>query len=110
MIRSDGFVADHRGITFGRITNLLGRTVINAAILKPNRLRSSVQSSGKTWGRNDTAGIQYVTGKEGRKAAIQIDLREHASLREKFEDVLVSEPRQNEESIPLEQVEAKLAK
>lgn len=53
-------------------------------------------------------GIQYVTDEEGRKVAVQIDLREHAELWEEIEDVLVSESRRSEESIPIEQVEAKL--
>jgi hypothetical protein len=53
-------------------------------------------------------GIQYVTDEEGRRVAVQIDLREHAELWEEFEDLLVSESRRNEESIPIEQVEAKL--
>jgi hypothetical protein len=49
-----------------------------------------------------------VTDEEGRRIAVQIDLREHAELWEEFEDVLVSESRGNEESIPIEEVEAKL--
>ena len=53
-------------------------------------------------------GIQYVTDEEGRKIAVQIDLREHAELWEEFEDVLISQSRRDEESIPIEQVEAKL--
>jgi hypothetical protein len=53
-------------------------------------------------------GIQYVTDEEGRRVAVQIDLREHAKLWEEFEDLLVSESRRNEEGIPIEQVEAKL--
>jgi hypothetical protein len=53
-------------------------------------------------------GIQYVTDEEGRRVAVQIDLREHAELWEEFEDLLVSESRRNEESIPVEQVEAKV--
>ena len=53
-------------------------------------------------------GIHYVTDEEGRKVAVQIDLRVHAELWEEIEDVLVSESRRNEESIPLEEVEAKL--
>lgn len=53
-------------------------------------------------------GIQYVTDEEGRKVAVQIDLREHADLWEEFEDVLISQSRRNEERIPLEQVKAKL--
>jgi hypothetical protein len=53
-------------------------------------------------------GIQYVTDEEGRRIAVQIDLREHAELWEELEDVLISQSRQNEESIPIEEVEAKL--
>jgi hypothetical protein len=53
-------------------------------------------------------GIQYVTDEEGRKIAVQIDLREHAELWEEIEDVLISQSRRNEERIPIEQVEAKL--
>ena len=53
-------------------------------------------------------GIQYVTDQKGERVAVQIDLRTHAGLWQEIEDVLVSESRRNEESIPLEQVEAKL--
>ena len=53
-------------------------------------------------------GIHYVTDEEGRKVAVQIDLREHAELWEEFEDLLVSESRRNEDSIPIEQIEEKL--
>jgi hypothetical protein len=53
-------------------------------------------------------GIQYVTDEEGRKIAVQIDLREHAELWEEIEDVLVSESRRDEERIPLEQIKAEL--
>jgi hypothetical protein len=49
-----------------------------------------------------------VTDEEGRKVAVQIDLREHADLWEEIEDVLISQSRRNEESIPIEEVEAKL--
>jgi hypothetical protein len=55
-------------------------------------------------------GIQYVTNQKGKRVAVQLDLRVHASLWEEIEDVLVSEARRDEESIPLEQVEAKLAR
>ncbi len=54
-------------------------------------------------------GIQYVTDEEGRRIAVQIDLRQHAALWEEFEDMLVSESRRNEESIPLDRVKARLA-
>jgi len=53
-------------------------------------------------------GIQYVTDEQGRKIAVQIDLREHAELWEEIEDVLVSESRRGEERIPLERVKADL--
>jgi hypothetical protein len=53
-------------------------------------------------------GIQYVTNQEGERIAVQLDLRLHADLWEEIEDVLVSESRHDEQSIPLEQVEAKL--
>ena len=53
-------------------------------------------------------GIQYVTDQKGERVAVQLDLRLHADLWEEIEDVLVSELRCDEESIPLEQIEAKL--
>jgi len=53
-------------------------------------------------------GIQYVTDEEGRKIAVQIDLREHAELWEEFEDVLISQSRRHEERIPLERVKENL--
>jgi hypothetical protein len=53
-------------------------------------------------------GIQYVTDEEGRKVAVQIDLREHAELWEEIEDVLVSRARQNEPSTPLSEVKSRL--
>ena len=52
-------------------------------------------------------GIQYLTDQKGEQVAVQLDLRLHADLWEEIEDVLVSESRRDEESIPLEQVEAK---
>ena len=54
-------------------------------------------------------GIQYVTDQKGKRVAVQLDLRLHAGLWEEIEDILVSEARRDEESIPLEHVEAKLA-
>jgi hypothetical protein len=59
-------------------------------------------------GGDAVTGIQYVTDEEGRKVTVQIDLREHAELLEEIKDVLISESRRNEESIPLEQVDARL--
>jgi hypothetical protein len=53
-------------------------------------------------------GIQYVTDQNGRKVAVQIDLREHAALWEDIEDVLISRSREGEPGIPLGEVELKL--
>jgi hypothetical protein len=49
-------------------------------------------------------GIQYVTDEQGRKVAIQIDLRKHRELWEDIEDVLVSRSRRHEKRIPLDKV------
>ena len=54
-------------------------------------------------------GINYLTDEDGRKVAVQIDLRRHADLWEEFEDVLVSESRREEKSVSLDQVKTKLA-
>jgi hypothetical protein len=35
-------------------------------------------------------GIQYLTDANGRKVAVQIDLRQHAELWQEFEDLLAS--------------------
>lgn len=56
------------------------------------------------------SGIQYVTDDQGRRIAVQIDLREHAELWEEFEDVLVSESRRNEENIALNAVKEELVR
>ena len=55
-------------------------------------------------------GIQYVTDEEGRRVAVQIDLRVHGELWEDVEDVLISQSLRNEERIPLEEVEAELVR
>ena len=55
-------------------------------------------------------GIQYVTDREGRKVAVQIDLRKHRALWEDIQDVLVSRSRLHEKVIPLEKVKADLIK
>lgn len=54
-------------------------------------------------------GIQYLTDEQGRKVAVQIDLRLHADLWQEFEDAVVAESRRSEPSLPLEQVKANLA-
>ncbi len=52
-------------------------------------------------------GIRYVTNEKGERVAVQLDLRIHAGLWQEIEDVLVSESRRDEESIPLEQIGAR---
>lgn len=54
-------------------------------------------------------GINYLTDADGRKVAVQIDLRRHADLWEEFEDVLISESRRGEKRASLDHVKAKLA-
>ncbi|HMD97222.1 MAG TPA: hypothetical protein VKM93_07850 [Terriglobia bacterium] len=53
-------------------------------------------------------GIQFVTDVEGRKIAVQIDLRKHGALWEDIQDVLVSRSRRREKGIPVEKVKADL--
>ncbi|HEX7360253.1 MAG TPA: hypothetical protein VF283_07160 [Bryobacteraceae bacterium] len=55
-------------------------------------------------------GIQYVTDENGRKVAVQIDLRKYRELWEDIEDVLVSRSRRREKRIPLDKVKASLVK
>jgi len=55
-------------------------------------------------------GIRYVTDEQGRKVAVQIDLKRHRELWQDIEDVLVSRSRRHERRIPLEEVRANLIK
>jgi hypothetical protein len=55
-------------------------------------------------------GIQFVTDEQGRKVAVQLDLKKHRQLWEDIEDVLVSGSRRREKRIPLERVKADLVK
>jgi hypothetical protein len=55
-------------------------------------------------------GIQFVTDDEGRKVAVQIDLRKHGELWEDIQDILVSRSRRHEKGIPLDRVKADLMK
>jgi hypothetical protein len=55
-------------------------------------------------------GIQYVTDENGRKIAVQIDLKKHAELWQDIEDVLISRSRRHEKRIPLDKVKANLLK
>lgn len=54
-------------------------------------------------------GIQYLTDEDGRRIAVQLDLRKHAELWEEIEDVLVAESRRAEPDISLEKVKARLS-
>lgn len=55
-------------------------------------------------------GIQFLTDKKGRKISVLIDLKKHRKLWEDLQDVLVSQSRRHEKSIPLDKVKADLIK
>ncbi len=55
-------------------------------------------------------GIQFVTDADGRKVAVQIDLRKHRALWEDLQDVLVSRSRRHEKGIPLKKLKTDLIK
>jgi len=55
-------------------------------------------------------GIQFVTDADGRKIAVQIDLKKHKVLWEDIQDILVSRSRRHEKGIPLDKVKADLIK
>ncbi len=55
-------------------------------------------------------GIQFVTDENGRKVAVQIDLRRYGAALEDFWDGLISESRRKERRIPLEKIKADLVK
>jgi hypothetical protein len=56
------------------------------------------------------SGIQFVTDEQGRKVAVQIDLKIHGAVLEDFWDGLISESRRKEKGIPLDKIKADLAK
>jgi hypothetical protein len=47
-------------------------------------------------------GIQYLMDENGRKVAVQIDLKKHRAVWEDFCDGLVSESRRKEKAVPYE--------
>ncbi len=47
-------------------------------------------------------GIRYLVNEEQKPVAVQIDLEKYGELWEDFYDVLIAQTRQEEESIPLE--------
>ena len=53
-------------------------------------------------------GIQFITDESGHKTAVVINLKRHRALWEDIQDVLVSQSRKREKSIPLEKVKADL--
>ncbi len=55
-------------------------------------------------------GIRFITDENGRKIAVQIDLKRYGAVLEDLWDVLISESRRKEKRIPLEKIEADLVK
>jgi hypothetical protein len=55
-------------------------------------------------------GINYVTNEEGKRVAVQIDLKKYGDLWEDFFDVLTAKKRQNEPRESLASVKAVLQK
>jgi hypothetical protein len=55
-------------------------------------------------------GIQFVTDDNGRRVAVQIDLKKYGAILEDFWDGLISESRRKEKGIPFGRVKADLVK
>jgi hypothetical protein len=53
-------------------------------------------------------GIQFVTDAEGRRVAVQLDLKEWGELWEDIYDNIVADSRTGESTMPLEEFEAEL--
>ncbi|MFN3689639.1 MAG: hypothetical protein ACK4UU_01790 [Fimbriimonadales bacterium] len=53
-------------------------------------------------------GIDYVVDEHGKKKAVLIDLTEWGELWEDFYDILISESRKHEPTIPWEQIKAEI--
>jgi hypothetical protein len=53
-------------------------------------------------------GVQYVVDEKGQPRAVLIDLKQHGTLWEDFQDILVSRERRKEPRESLADVEAKL--
>ena len=49
-------------------------------------------------------GIKFIKDENGQPRFVQIDLTVHSELWEDFYDLLIAEQRENEESIPFEEV------
>ena len=55
-------------------------------------------------------GINYVTNEEGRRVAVQIDLKKYGEIWEDFFDVLTTKKRETEPRESLASVKARLKK
>ena len=55
-------------------------------------------------------GIQFITDDKGHRTAAVIDLKKHSALWEDIQDVLVSQSRQREKSVPLSKIKTSLIK
>jgi hypothetical protein len=53
-------------------------------------------------------GIQFVIDDSGEKRAVMIDLKEWGELWEDFYDILVSESRKNEPTVPWNELKAEM--
>lgn len=55
-------------------------------------------------------GIQFVVDDKGKKTAVLINLKEWGELWEDIYDVLISESRRNEPTVPWEELKAEMKK
>jgi hypothetical protein len=55
-------------------------------------------------------GINFVTDANGKKVAVQLDLKKYGDLWDDIQDGLVAEARRHEKGIPFEDVKASLVK
>lgn len=55
-------------------------------------------------------GIRYVTDENGKKVAVQIDLKKHGELWEDFQDAIMARQRRNEPRSTWEEVKESLKK
>jgi hypothetical protein len=53
-------------------------------------------------------GIQFVTDAEGRRVAVQLDLKDWGELWEDIYDNILADSRKDEPTMPLEEFEAEL--
>jgi hypothetical protein len=54
------------------------------------------------------SGIQFVTDDQGRRVAVQLDLKEWGELWEDIYDNIVADARKDEPTVPLDEFEAEL--